>query len=1071
MFTYALMTVLIGLASATRGEDLAVEPEQNYSLAPDWPEESDADLEQRQLDDLIALNRYLADQFMTQPARDRMLARCFAQGTPEEVIWMWSEALMPPPPFEYGGFRWPGALGSPITLHWSIVPDGTPWEDCDFGMADSTLIAKLNADFGSQEVWEPLFQEVFDRWGELTGLSFVKVDDDGEDAGASGPVHQPGAPRGDIRIGGVPVDGDSMTLACNLFPGPGSGGDMTIDVEEDDWAVGAPQYRLLKNMLFHELGHGFGFHHVCPQNSQKVMEPSISLSFLGPQHDDIRGHQRVYGDNLEPNDTSTTATDLGMISINPDELILDVSIDADSDRDWYQFSVSANRWVNITLTPTGATYLTGPQTLACSAGVLLDTRDDADLSLALFRNDGLTQVAFEDEGGPGAVEAITLQPLPAAGTYKVRVEGAGDDIQMYRLEIDVTNPDCAIDSQCDDGNLCTIDTCNPTFGTCSNTPVNCSDGNPCTLDLCDPATGICDSEPMLCDDGSVCTDDACNPAVGCEFTVVIDCSDGDLCTADLCDPDTGECSNPEIGCNDFDACTLDECDPLTGCMHTPNVECDDGNICTDDVCNPATGSCLFVPVNCNDGNLCTTDSCDPATGDCVHVVTNCDDGNACTADACSPATGTCINAPLSCNDGNACTTDSCDPATGCVHTQTACDDNNACTTDSCNAATGACSYTDISCDDNDPCTIDTCNSSTGCVHEQMVCDDGLFCNGVESCVSGACQSGTPPCSGTNACDEANDRCRGLAVNESGDDITVNENGTDGTYELVLRFEPHSTVVVDIEEDDSQLIIEPMVVTFTTANWDIPQTITASAVDDDRQMSDRDVAISHTVMSNDDRFDDDVNDTLTVRIFDDDIPGLVLTPLNDEIVVSEAGDTSEYTIELSSEPSAPVLILIANDGQVSVTPRSITVAPGNWDIPQTVIVSAVNDNDVEGDSEAVILHQINSADVAYNNLDDESLMVTVLDDDMKSAPDEPDGPNDSDDAQAPDKDDPAGQPQPDTDKKNATGDETDNDADKDSNGNQQNGGGRGNFCGILGMINWGFLLLGLAVLRRRVPGRS
>jgi hypothetical protein len=225
------------------------------------------------------------------------------------------------------------------------------------------------------------------------------------------------------------------------------------------------------------------------------------------------------------------------------------------------------------------------------------------------------------------------------------------------------------------------------------------------------------------------------------------------------------------------------------------------------------------------------------------------------------------------------------------------------------------------------------------------------------------------------------------------------------------------------------------------------------------------------MSNDDRFDDDVNDTLTVRIFDDDIPGLVLTPLNDEIVVSEAGDTSEYTIELSSEPSAPVLILIANDGQVSVTPRSITVAPGNWDIPQTVIVSAVNDNDVEGDSEAVILHQINSADVAYNNLDDESLMVTVLDDDMKSAPDEPDGPNDSDDAQAPDKDDPAGQPQPDTDKKNATGDETDNDADKDSNGNQQNGGGRGNFCGILGMINWGFLLLGLAVLRRRVPGRS
>jgi hypothetical protein len=45
------------------------------------------------------------------------------------------------------------------------------------------------------------------------------------------------------------------------------------------------------------------------------------------------------------------------------------------------------------------------------------------------------------------------------------------------------------------------------------------------------------------------------------------------------------------------------------------------------------------------------------------------------------------------------------------------------------------------------------------------CDDGVFCNGVESCVSAACQAGTPvDCSDANACtsdacDETNDVCQ------------------------------------------------------------------------------------------------------------------------------------------------------------------------------------------------------------------------------------------------------------------------------------------------------------------------
>jgi hypothetical protein len=43
---------------------------------------------------------------------------------------------------------------------------------------------------------------------------------------------------------------------------------------------------------------------------------------------------------------------------------------------------------------------------------------------------------------------------------------------------------------CDDGNGCTVDSCEPEMG-CVHTPVNCNDNNVCTLDSCNSLTGEC----------------------------------------------------------------------------------------------------------------------------------------------------------------------------------------------------------------------------------------------------------------------------------------------------------------------------------------------------------------------------------------------------------------------------------------------------------------------------------------------------------------------------------------------------------------------------------------------------
>ena len=56
---------------------------------------------------------------------------------------------------------------------------------------------------------------------------------------------------------------------------------------------------------------------------------------------------------------------------------------------------------------------------------------------------------------------------------------------------------------CDDSNLCTVDSCNPATG-CAGTPKVCQDGALCTVDTCDPLTGACAFPPVACPTGQTC---------------------------------------------------------------------------------------------------------------------------------------------------------------------------------------------------------------------------------------------------------------------------------------------------------------------------------------------------------------------------------------------------------------------------------------------------------------------------------------------------------------------------------------------------------------------------------------
>ena len=201
---------------------------------------------------------------------------------------------------------------------------------------------------------------------------------------------------------------------------------------------------------------------------------------------------------------------------------------------------------------------------------------------------------------------------------------------------------------CDDGNVCTDDTCE-TFGkdeihVCNHLPnqATCTDNDACTLD--DACEGVvCKSKAVaICDDNNVCTDNTCDPANGCVYlSNVAVCTDNDACTVDDKCFENACKSGSLLSCADNNECTTDLCKPESGCYFDNNTNvCSDNNVCSiDDKCE--AGSCIAGAQKvCDDANLCTVDSCDAVNG-CASV--NAVNGAKCAEGVCKDGSCACVS--------------------------------------------------------------------------------------------------------------------------------------------------------------------------------------------------------------------------------------------------------------------------------------------------------------------------------------------------------------------------------------------------------------------------------------------
>ncbi len=197
-------------------------------------------------------------------------------------------------------------------------------------------------------------------------------------------------------------------------------------------------------------------------------------------------------------------------------------------------------------------------------------------------------------------------------------------------------PDCP--NGCDDGDVCTTDTC--TSGGCTHDPIadccrndeECASGDPCWATMCMEGDHRCFGMYVCCDDGDPCTYDAGTSAETCEHYPIEGCApdcddDGDPCTSDFYDgmecrhdPIAGcgssASSEPESSSSESSAMNQQQCMDQ---HHVP--ACPPGGACLPSGSHPCTQA---IPC-CNTGGqyvspqfgCCGTAPCASSTDTCT----------------------------------------------------------------------------------------------------------------------------------------------------------------------------------------------------------------------------------------------------------------------------------------------------------------------------------------------------------------------------------------------------------------------------------------------------------------------
>ncbi|MBK8170828.1 MAG: hypothetical protein IPK60_10870 [Sandaracinaceae bacterium] len=206
------------------------------------------------------------------------------------------------------------------------------------------------------------------------------------------------------------------------------------------------------------------------------------------------------------------------------------------------------------------------------------------------------------------------------------------------------------------------------------------------------------------------------------------------------------------------------------------------------------------------------------------------------------------------------------------------------------------------------------------------------------------------------------------------EVSLLEGGDGQAFSVTLCDAPtEDTVVTATSDDTSEGVVSPTALTFTPADWNVPQVVALEPVDD--LLADGPVEFQLRFSTHASPSPDDVLRTVTT--YDDDTAGFIVSG-GDGLTTTENGGTAIFTVALTRAPSSDVTISLAssNPSEGTVSPSTLRFDGASALAPQTVTVTGVDDEEFDGDTPFMIISgAATSVDPGYDLLTVPDVSVT------------------------------------------------------------------------------------------------
>jgi hypothetical protein len=212
-------------------------------------------------------------------------------------------------------------------------------------------------------------------------------------------------------------------------------------------------------------------------------------------------------------------------------------------------------------------------------------------------------------------------------------------------------------------------------------------------------------------------------------------------------------------------------------------------------------------------------------------------------------------------------------------------------------------------------------------------------------------------------------------------LQTSQAGASASFTVVLDSQPTGNVTIGISSSNTSAgAVSTSQLVFTPQNWNIPQTVTVTGVNDFMDDGDQVYAIlTAPAVSADPTYNGFDPSDVTVTNLGTNQAGFAITPTTG-LQTSQAGASATFTVALTSKPATDVhlALISSNPSAGTASSGSLTFTAQNWSTPQTVTVTGVNDQLVDGDVAYTILTgPAVSTDPRYNQFDPPDVAVTNL----------------------------------------------------------------------------------------------